>query len=40
MKSLYTLGLALTLAAALAGCKSEREKLVESRLDFHTLYNE
>lgn len=34
MKSLYKLGMALTLAAALAGCKTEREKLVESRFDF------
>lgn len=40
MKALYKLGLALTLAAALAGCKSERENLVESRFDFPKTYAE
>ena len=40
MKSLYKLGMALTLAAALAGCKTEREKLVESRFDFQKTYDE
>jgi len=40
MNALYKLGVALTLAAALAGCKSEREKLVESRLDMHKRYDE
>lgn len=40
MKSLYKLGVALTLAAALVGCKSDREKLVESRFDFQKTYEE
>ncbi len=40
MKSLYKLGVALTLAAALVGCKSDREKLVESRFDFQKTYDE
>jgi len=40
MKSLYKLGMALTLAAALVGCKTEREKLVESRFDFPKTYAE
>ena len=40
MKSLYKLGVALTLDAALVGCKSDREKLVESRFDFQKTYEE
>lgn len=40
MKSLYKLGVALTLAAALVGCKSDREKLVESRFNFQKTYEE
>lgn len=40
MKSLYKLGVALTFAAALVGCKSDREKLVESRFDFQKTYEE
>ena len=40
MKSLHKLGVALTLAVALVGCKSDREKLVESRFDFQKTYEE
>lgn len=40
MKSLYKLGMALTLTAALAGCKTERERLVESQFDFQKTYDE